>query len=232
MAPTSTTIYFPPSGYDVSSLQNIIDGVLLERDDEKVSDPLRTEFRNINNTNNGFSAAMRFEVPKKESGWDGAEFGKTTHQSRVRFTNSVGDGGMMIFGKSDLHNEIQSRLDDLLYEHGPSGFNPGELEQIEIDRQNIEDILESDRLIESRATYKSLDENTSSASLAGRLEESDTAERFEERGNKVWVIYESESYDRKVGLTSKNNAAVFYGDWNNDEMAIYWYRIILNEFDV
>jgi len=45
------------------------------------------------------------------------------------------------------------------------------------------------------------------------------------------VIFESKSFEKKVGITVKNNAVVFWGDWDDAEMERYWNRIVLPNLD-
>ncbi|WP_435332852.1 hypothetical protein [Haloarchaeobius sp. TZWWS8] len=222
MAPVSTGLYEVLEGYDIDELQKKIGEVQLSRDEPKVDGPLRTRFDDIHETSTGFSASMAFELPKKRSTWDGREYRREKTTVRVRFTDSVGDGGVLVIGKSDLHSQIESRLLDLF------SIEADQIEKVNIDTENILSILDDDCIVESRATYKGVDENTSSASLAGELEESSTAARLEKTGQKVWVIFESKSFERKVGISEKNSSVVFWGNWDDDEMARYWSRIILH----
>lgn len=222
MAPTSTALYELENGYDIDDLKQRISDIVLERQTPELGDPIRSRFDEVTDTDTGFSSTIVFELPEKKSTWNGVEYQAVRKQVSLRFTDAIGNGGVLVIGKSDLHAKIESRLIDLFE------IEPDEIDKVDIRTEHIESILEDDRLIESRATYKSVDENTSSASLAGALEESETAERFDEYGNKVWVIYESTSFERKVGISAKNSAVVFYGNWESDEMARYWRRIVLH----
>jgi hypothetical protein len=222
MAPVSTTLYWIEDDYiDLDYWKENLEDEELEREDPKVEDKLKTKFAAVEATDSGLGATILFQVPEEHSTFDGGEFIKEKKQARIRIGEMDGRFAVFIIAKSELQGEIASRMLDLL------DLTPDEIEQIEITTENIKEILRDDGEIQSRATYKSVDENTSSASLAGRIGESSPAERMEKLGEKAWVIYESSSFESKIGLTRKSNAAVFYGDWTDDEMARYWRRIIL-----
>jgi len=229
--PVSTALYAIEGGFDEDDLVAQLSEVQLERSSEHAEGPLRTKFTDVSQTTNGVSCVVQFELESKRSGWDGVAYERERQQSRIRFTNSIADGGVLVIAKADHQDEIASRLLDF-FSLGPDPDTSGDTESLGIIRINIseselEDILEDDAAVESRATYDSIDENTDSASLAGVLDEAKTADEFDRRGDKRWVIFESKSFERKVGITVKNNAAVFWGDWDDAEMERYWTRIIL-----
>lgn len=219
--PTSTTMYSVQDGLDFTTLEERLEEAELERQVAELSDPIRTEFSQIEDTTNGTAATIVFELPEKYSGWDGVEHKAVRNQAKIRFTDSFENGGVLVIGKSDLHPKIESRLLDF-FEIGPD-----ELEQVEISTDDLESVMSDDSLVESKASYKSVDENTSSASLSGALGESTPASRFNENGDKIWAIYESEAFEKKIGITVENNAVVFWGNLDDSEMERYWTRIVL-----
>ncbi|WP_435552605.1 hypothetical protein [Natrinema sp. CGMCC1.2065] len=228
-------MYEIEGGFDGEDLKSNLSEVQLERRSELADGPLRTRFMEINETTNGISCVIQYEIEIERSGWDGVEYERERHQARIRFTDVIGEGGVLIVAKGDHQSIIASRLIDF-FGVGPNPSAAGTADslgiaRVEISEENLKNILSDDGNVESRATYDSIDENTSSASLAGALGDSSPASEFNERGNKRWVIFESLSFERKVGITVKNDAVVFWGDWNDAEMERYWSRIVLPNLD-
>ena len=230
--PVSTAMYAIEGGFDAENLLSQLSEVELERQPEKVNEPLRTKFNAVSKTTNGVTCAIQFEVETRRSGWNGAEYRKESQQARIRFTDSIGDGGVLVVANADDQTKVASRLLDF-FGVGPTPQDSRSigLVRVEISEPELRSILNDDADIESRATYDSIDENTSSASLAGALGESGTARDLDNKGDKRWVIFESKSFEKKVGITVKNNAVVFWGDWDDAEMERYWNRIVLPNLD-
>lgn len=233
--PVSTALYEIDGGFDTESLKSNLSESELERSSDMADGPLRTRFSSINDTTTGVACVIEFEVEERRSGWDGVEYKRERVQSRIRFTDTIGEGGVLIIAKSDNQNKIASRLNDF-FEIGPDPESDRVaetmgLEQVDITEEVLRNVLSDDKNVESIATYKSIDENTTSASLSGALGESGPASEFNRRGNKNWVQYESISFEKKIGITVKNDAVVFWGDWDDAEMERYWSRIIIPNLD-
>ncbi len=231
--PTSTVLYEIKDGLDLEDAKERLPEVELSRDGDHLQD-LKTEFNDVRNTDNGLNASIRFQLEEKRGGWDGAKYEKETYQHRIRLLKDVrGIDGVMIIAKADHQPKIASRMIDF-FGVGPTRDDPSEgigMKIVKIHVPDLQRILDDDAVVESRATYKSIDENTQSASLAGALQESDPAEAFERSGEKRWVIFESKSFEKKVGITTKNDAVVFWGDWSDADMERYWSRVVLPNID-
>src|SRR6056297_1382659 len=106
--PVSTALYEIDGGFDTESLKSNLSEVELERPSNMADGPLRTRFSSINETTNGVTSAIEFEFEEKRSGWDGVEYNRERVQARIRFTDTIGEGGVLIVAKSDHQNEIAS----------------------------------------------------------------------------------------------------------------------------
>jgi len=229
--PVSTAMYAIEGGFDKEELLSDLPDAELERRSDAAEGPLRTRFREVSETTNGVSCVIQFEVEAKRPTWDGVVHERERNQARIRFTDSVGDGVVFIIAKRDHQNLIASRLLDF-FGLGPDPSSDDETDsmgivRIEISESALHRIVDDDANVETRASYKSIDDSTESAALSGVLNDSDAADRFNDTGTKRWVIFDSTSYERTIGITSKNDAVVFWGDWNDDEMERYWIRIVI-----
>lgn len=229
--PVSTAMYAVEGGFDKEELLSDLPDAELERPPDAAEGPLRTQFREVNETTNGVSCVVQFEVEIRRSIWDGVVHERERNQARIRFTDSIGDGVVFIIAKRDHQNLIASRLSDF-FRLGLDSSSDDETDSIETFRIEISEsalhrIVDDDANVETRASYKSIDDSTESAAVSGVLNDSDAANRFNNTGTKRWVIFDSTSYERTIGITSKNDAVVFWGDWNDDEMERYWVRIVI-----
>jgi len=62
--------------------------------------------------------------------------------------------------------------------------------------------------------------------VTGDIESSTHARNIDRKGKPTWVVFISDQYDMKVGVSRDN--VVFYGEgWDHDMMEDYIYDIVL-----
>jgi len=215
--------------FSVNSSMNI-DGLADELDDYEdseshihLNDDLLTTAENNRQTNRGVSSIIYYDRPIQLGSRPGeSSWAKDTNHAKVRF---VDDGqlspGFITIGPKSKRNQIRSEIADIL------DVNPETDIDLEgIDAYAIKQIVADDSKDSTFGWWEDVDSDTSSASVTGDIESSTHARNIDRKGKPTWVVFISDQYDMKVGVSRDN--VVFYGEgWDPDMMEDYIYDIVL-----
>jgi hypothetical protein len=222
--PVAFTLYNVTNGtVDSQELLDDLPGYESTEQDPDVEGELKTDIADVGETSRGVEAVVQYDEPLKIGHRPGEpSHVKNTLRTRVRFVEEFFNGGFVIIGPKRKRKKAASKVADIL------DIEPDDYQREGIPSGSIAAIVGEDSIDSSFGWWKDIDANTSSASVQGDIEDSTHAQDISDDGRIVWVIFTSERYGGKVGVSTGN--VVFYGeDWTHDRSMNYINDFIIDK---
>lgn len=206
---------------DQDQLLDELPDVHRETPHQDVDEDLVTDTTNVRETNRGVECILRYDRPHSIGHRPGERSHvKYTNQIQLRFVENLFGGGYLMIGPASKRNRVGSEVAEIL------GIAPDDYEHVPISSPSIARIVGEDSLDASFGWWRDIDSDTSSASVQGDIEDSVHAQDIDDDGRIVWVIFTSEQYGGKVGIST--GSVVFYGnDWTHDRMENYIFDVVI-----
>jgi|AntDeeMinimDraft_4_1070355.scaffolds.fasta_scaffold08325_3 hypothetical protein len=221
--PVGCSIFSINSSVNIDDLDDELDDYEFSESHINLDDDLLTTAEEIRQTNRGVASVIYYDRPLQLGSRPGeSSWAKDTHHANVRFVNNgLLSPGFITIGPKRKRAQIQSEIADIL------GINPEtEIDLREISADTITQIIADDSKDSTFGWWEDVDSDTSSASVTGDIESSTHARNIDRKGKPTWVVFISDQYDMKVGVSRDN--VVFYGEgWDHDMMEDYIYDIVL-----
>jgi hypothetical protein len=181
---------------------------------------LRMTIHEVESTPNGISCVLRYDVERKRGAReDEIPWYKETVNMNLRFVEDLFSGGMLAIGSEQKRTGAMKYVAELL------GTTPNECQAMNIPSTAIARIVGQDSADATFGWWKNIDEYTLSASVTGDIEDSTHANRINSKGEPTWVIFLSEEFGLKVGIS--RNSVVFYGNgWEHEIMENYILTVV------
>lgn len=221
--PVGCSIFSVNSSVDMNNLEDDLDDYEFSKSHINLDNDLLTTAENVRSTNRGVSSIIYYDRPLQLGSRPGeSSWAKDTHHANVRFVdNGQLTPGFITIGPKHKRTQVRSEIADILDVNAETDID---LEEISADA--ITQIVAEDSKDSTFGWWEDVDSNTSSASVTGDIESSTHARNIDRKGKPTWVVFISEKYDMKVGVSRDN--VVFYGEgWDHDMMEDYIYNIVL-----
>lgn len=189
---------------------------------------LLTTVNIMESNNHGQVFQVEYDFPQKISvrGQEDPQYVKATAEVKVNYMFDLFSDGIALFGNKQARKSSFGRLAELLE------VDPDALEDLSILPQTIADILREDSEHSRYKWWVDIDEVTDAAAIQGAVEDSSYAQQFDARGLPTWVVFDSSTEGRTIGLST--GSLMFYetGEGTIEAMVGYFKREILPRMSI
>lgn len=221
--PIGCSIFSTDADVDMGNLESELKSYDSKTPHQKLDKELRTTVENVKRTNRGLLGTIYYDRPRKLGARPGEDpWVKETLHAEVRFVDEDPLGtGFISIGPKHKRTQTRSEVADIL---GVNAEQDIDLQGINADA--LTKVVADDSRDSTFGWWEDVDADTSSASITGDIESSTHAKRIDSKGKPTWVVFVSDRYDLKVGVSRDN--VVFYGKgWTHDMMEDYVYDKVL-----
>jgi hypothetical protein len=210
--------------YDSDELLQQLEGYEAGESHQEVDERLITTIDEVRPTDRGLAFDIEYDyvLPIDVRDQEEPRYIKTTKKTPVRFCEDVMSSGFVLSGSE--HGMAAGRVSEAITGSAES------YDKVSISETTIAKIVNRDSVDAKYKIWEDIDVFTDMASIKGKIEDSSYSQQFDDYGRPVWVMFDSGSIGRTVGIS--DTGIVLYGsDVSPAEAENYYYDVVLPEIE-